>query len=229
MLCSDQKNCEHCASNYHSFFSDLPLAESGVLHLEKKTVAFKKGELIFQEGSRPRGLFCIQEGKVKIVQTGPDGKEIILHLANNANIMGHRAILGNDTYSCSAYAIEDCTVCFIPRNTFIELVEKNSKLAFQIIQLLARELKESEEKTTIIAQSTSREKIIKSLILLADCYGFEEDNKTLNVIVSREELANMSGTTRETATRILSELKEEGRIELIRKKIKFIQSISVYS
>ena len=92
-------------------------------------------------------------------------------------------------------------------------------LSFQILQLLARELKESETKTTIIAQSNSRDRIIQSLNLLIDCYGFESDGKTIDVIVSREELANLSGTTRETATRVLTELKEENWIDLDHKKI----------
>ncbi len=219
MKCDNPINCNECKWKSNSLFRELAETDKEFLFSEKNQLHFKKGQQIFQEGTVPRGLYCIQEGKVKIAQLGNDGKEIILHLAKGSDIMGHRAILGEDTFSCSAYALEDTNICFIPRSTFVQLVKKNTNLSFQILQLLARELKESETRTTIIAQSNSRDKIIQSLNLLIDCYGFEHDGKTIDVIVSREELANLSGTTRETAIRVLTELKDEHLIDLDHKKI----------
>lgn len=215
-------NCSTCAARAHSIFKELKADE---LHqLEQKTTCnqYTKGAIIFNEGAYPRGLFCVQSGKVKLSQIGADGKEQIVHLAHDGDIMGYRAILGADTYSCSAWALEDSKVCFIPKTAFNELVENNSKLTLQIVHLLSDELKEAERKITNTAQQPVKNRIAQALLALKKNYGMDVDNTTINVSVKREELANLAGTTRETATRLLYELQEQKIIALAGKKIKII-------
>lgn len=212
-------HCNLCNRKSKSVFCNLGISELDQINQHKVSLSFKKGEEIFKENTYPKGLFCIDKGKVKIIQTGLDGREQILHFAKESDIMGYRAILGDDKYSCSAIAMEDSSICFIPTETFKNLVEKNSSLAVQVIHLLTKELKESETKITNIAQLSVKERISQSIWNLKECYGFEEDNKSLNIQISREELANISGTTRETATRALLELKEDRIVDLIGKKI----------
>lgn len=181
---------------------------------------YKKGEEIFEEGKHPRGLLCVLNGKIKVYQKGVDGKEQIVHLIHDGNIMGHRALFGDDTYSCSAIALEDSKVCFLPKSEFQELITQNGKLTFKIAQLLADELKEAESNITSAAQQSVMDRIAKTLVNLQKHYGYLEDNKTLNIEIKREDLANMAGTTRETATRYLYDLQKEQLISLEGKKIK---------
>ncbi|MFI5148171.1 MAG: Crp/Fnr family transcriptional regulator [Bacteroidia bacterium] len=181
--------------------------------------SYTKGQTIFCEGSYPRGLFCVNDGKIKITQTGVDGKEQIVHLARNADVLGYRALLSGDAYSCSAIAMEDSTICFIPKDAFLFLVEKNSRLGLQLINLLSKELRNTENKLTQIAQRPARERVAQTILLLKECYGFASDGITLNIMISREEIASMSGTTRETAIRVLVKLNAEKVIALKGKKI----------
>lgn len=215
-------NCSACKARFNSIFKELKGEALHELEELKSCKHFHKGEVIFSEGSFPRGLFCVQSGKIKLSQIGADGKEQIVHLANDGDIMGYRAILGEDTYSCSAMALEDSKVCFIPKIQFNSLLENNSKLTLQIVHLLSDELKEAERKITNTAQQPVKNRIAQSLISLIKNYGFEQDQMTINVSIKREELANLAGTTRETATRLLYDLQEQKAIELVGKKIKIL-------
>ena len=86
------------------------------INQSKRWQIFEKGETIFQEAAAPKGIFCIEKGKVKVSQLGLDGKDQILHLAKDGDVMGYRATLSGDIYSCSATAIEQSHICFIPKD-----------------------------------------------------------------------------------------------------------------
>jgi CRP/FNR family transcriptional regulator len=215
-------DCVNCSLRSKSIFSELNTGEAHSLSFSKTCVVYKKGQSVFHEGSYPRGLYCVNSGKIKITQTGYDGKEHIIHLAKDADVMGYRAILSEDKYSCSAVALEESRLCFIPKDVFFSMVEKNSKVALQLIHLFSKELKEAEKKITRTQQPV-KERIAQGLLLLKERYGFENDGSTIDVSVTREEIANISGTTRETAIRALFELKEDKIIGLYGKKIKVLQ------
>ena len=95
-------------------------------------------------------------------------------------------------------------------------------MALEIIHLFSEELKKIESNLTKITQGPVKERIAQSLLLLKNKYGFDSDQATINITIKREELANMAGTTRETATRILYSFQEEKLIQLIGKKIKIV-------
>ena len=216
------KDCNNCVQGSKSIFCALKTEELELINQSKRCQIFEKGETIFQEAAAPKGIFCIEKGKVKVSQLGFDGKDQILHLAKDGDVMGYRATLSGDIYSCSATAIEQSHICFIPKDVFISLVEKNSKLALQIIHLFSKELKKIETNLTKITQRPVKERIAQSLLLLKNKYGVEADEATINITIKREEIANMAGTTRETATRVLYHLQENNVIELLGKKIKII-------
>lgn len=183
---------------------------------------FKKGQPIFAEGAYPHGVYCINSGKVKVTQTGVDGREHIMHLAKDGDVMGYRAVLSGDKYSCSAVALENSSVCFISTKVFIAMVEKDPKLAFKIIHLFSNELKNAERNITDIAQKSVKERLAQGLLLLKESYGLESDNATLNIIMTREDIASIVGTARETVIRLLFELEREGILALNGKKIKML-------
>lgn len=215
-------SCYYCNARFRSVFADLNLDETRDLDFSKNCISYKKGQEIFQEDTYPHGLYCINSGKIKVTQTGPDGREQIVHLAKDGDIMGYRAILGGDKYSCSAKAIEPSNICFIPKSVFLSMIEKNASLAFKIIHLFSDELKTAERTITDLAQKSVKERLAQGILLLKESYGFEEDGCTINVSITREEIASIVGTARETATRLLTELSKEKSIELRGKKIKIL-------
>jgi len=211
--------CNLCAARPDSIFKDLTGEEQKQVDQIKSCQFYKKGELVFQAGSYPRGLYCVQSGKIKVTQRGADGREQIVHLIHDGDVMGHRAIFGEDTFSCSAIAMEDSHICFLPKAALYQMVEKNSKLALKFAHLLADELKEAEHKITHTAQRPVKDRVAEALLILRNSYGVEADGKTINVLVKREDLANLAGTTRESATRFLYALQADGLVELSGKKI----------
>lgn len=215
-------DCYYCNARMQSVFCELNAAEVKALNFAKNCKAYKKGEIIFEEDTYPHGLYCVNKGKIKITQAGIDGREQIIHLAKNGDVMGYRALLSGDKYSCSAVALDDCILCFIPAKTFVQMVEQSPKLALSVIHLFSDELKTAEKAITDIAQKTVKERLAQGILMLNQCYGTEEDGKTINVQITREEIASIVGTARETVTRSLMELNKENIIELEGKKIKVI-------
>lgn len=215
--------CSECDIRLRTVLCDLCKDEVQSLNDTKRNATFKKGQTIFYEDSFPKYLFCVTGGKVKLTQTGIDGKEQIVQLACAGDVIGYRAILCNEKYSGSAVAIEETTACLIPIQLFFSYIRDNHKVAISIIQLFSRELKEAERKLIDITQRTVKERMAHSLLLLKESYGLENDGCTLKINMKREELASLAGTTRETATRILKEMKLKGMIDLIGKKIKIIR------
>lgn len=222
MSCDFTPNCTQCTRESKRIFCALKPEELEIINESKRGQVFEKGEVIFHEAAPPKGIYCIQKGKVKLSQLGLDGKDQILHLATDGDVMGYRATLSGDLFSCSATALEQSHICFIPKEVFISLVGENSKLALEIIHLFSQELKKIETNLTKITQRPVKERIAQSLLLLKNKYGLETDESTINITITREEIANMAGTTRETATRALYHLQEHKVIELLGKKIKIL-------
>lgn len=219
---TEHYSCLQCNSRFRSIFSEAGSIDLALLDSSKTCQTFKKGQTIFEEGNYPHGLYCVNTGKIKVTQTGIDGKEHIVHLSRNGDVMGYRAVLSGDKYSCSAVALDTSSVCFIPTKVFISMVEKDPKLAFKIIHLFSGELKTAERKITDIAQKSVKERLAQGILLLKESYGLEGDNATLNILMTREDIANIVGTARETVIRLLFELNREGVIALEGKKIKIV-------
>lgn len=215
-------NCADCSARCSSIFQQLRPEEWKILDENKTCKKYPKGLGVFTEGSFPKGLFCVREGKIKIGQSGGTGKEQIVHLAKAGDVMGYRALLSEDKYSCSAQVVEEATICFIPKASFQFLVENNPKLTLKIVMLLSNELKEAERKITATAQLPVRNRIAQAILILIDNYGFELDQQSINIVFKRSELADLAGTSRETATRILYQFQEQELIVLNGKKIKIL-------
>jgi CRP/FNR family transcriptional regulator len=124
--------------------------------------------------------------------------------------------------------MEDSHVCFIPREPFYEMVQNNAKLALKIAHLLADELKELEKKVTHSVQSKVRDRVAKGILTLIENYGFNADGQTINVQLKREDLANLAGTSRETATRYLYEFQEAGLLHLEGKRIQVLNHEAIH-
>ncbi len=214
--------CETCGSRHKSIFCSLEMGELALFTASKSCMSFRKGQMIFNEGSHPLGIFCINNGKVKVAHTGQDGKEQIVRMAREGDVLGYRALLSGERYNASAIALDDTEVCFIPREPFFTVLKSSQGLSLQVIRLLATELRKAENTITDLAQKPVRERTAEALLFLKGTYGFEEDGATINVILSREDIANLVGTATETAIRLLSEFKHDKIVEFVGKKIKIL-------
>ena len=200
------------------FFKTLSKEEQEILSYEKSCNFFNRGDIIYHEGNRVGGIYCINKGIIKIFKTGIDGKEQIIRFAQTGNIIGFRSILSNEPACTTSKVIEDATVCYIPAATFLKLIKQNPAFSMSILQLSCKELGDANKFIIDIAQKNVRERLAEILLLLYETFGTNKDN-TLKISLTREELANMVGTATESAIRLLSEFKQDGIIKLNGRKI----------
>lgn len=217
-------SCTEC-TNESKIFCALSELERKELSVNKGSNFYKKGQNIFYQGNHSHGLYCIYSGKVKLSKLGEDGKEQVLRFAKTGDILGYRALLSNESYQATATAMEDCYVCHVPKNNCLGLMEKNSGLSLNIVKQLSHDLRIAEQHLVNIAQKTVKERIAEAMLLMYNTFGFTQDGKTLDVSLSRSEIADIAGTTPETAIRTLSQLNKEGIIKLVGKSIQ-IPSVS---
>ena len=195
-------SCATCQARKNSLFSAN--FDENLSHLEehKSCSYFKKNQPLFIEGSFPRGVYCLNQGKVKVFARGDEGKEQIIHIAKEGEIIGFRAMFSGDMYKVSATALEDANICFISKDDFLDMIDTNPTLRNGIMRELSKELGDRAVFITNMAQKSVRERLAAALIILDDVYSGEQINLT------REDLANFVGTATETLIRLLKDLKE---------------------
>ena len=214
-------SCESCFNEMDSLFLYLTPEETDQLLRRSTPRRLKKGETLYHEGRRINGVYCIGSGIVKIFKTGFDGKEQILMFARKGDIIGYRSVLANELACTTAKMIEDGLLCFIPADLLLEFVKNNTSFSYEIMKMACKELGSANQYITDLAQKSVRERLAEILLHLADKFGINEDT-LLNIILTREELANIVGTATESVIRLLSEFKHSGLIELQGRKIRIL-------
>lgn len=205
----------------NSVFKNLTEDELTLLSFDNEPLFFKKGTIIYKEGSRLTGFYLIKSGIIKIYKTGFDGKEQIIRFAKEQEIIGFRSVLSKELACTTAQVLHHSELYYIPSQILFRLVTSNGKFALDLLQLTCLELEESNNYITDIAQKTVRERLAEVLILLME--KFELDNNNfLQINLTREDIANIVGTATESVIRLLSDLKHEGLIDLVGKKIKIV-------
>ena len=217
---SSNTPCEFCASRKQSLFSSLPESQLCVISEVKNQISHRKGQIVYYEGTKPLGIFCVNAGVIKVYKTASNGKEQILYLAKEGDFLGYHALLGEESYGNSATIIKDAKICFIPKEAFLSSMMKNPDFFRRITKQLSHELGIMEDKLTDASQKSIRERLAFLLLQLANTYGVDGGgHQQIDLILTREEIAGMVGTATESVIRLLSEFKKDGLIDLDGKKI----------
>lgn len=171
-------------------------------------IACKKGQQFIMEGAPVNGLFFMCSGKAKVLKTGIYGKEQILRLVGEGEIVGHRGFGTREKYGISAVAIEDSILCNLTNDIMEKMLHEIPSLTYDLMLFYADELNRSETKVKAFAQMTVREKVIDTLLYMHRKFGTNHKGY-LSIQLSRKEIAEYAGTTVEQVIRILSSLKKE--------------------
>lgn len=214
-------NCDQLAECFSKSFKHLNVEQMNLLFLEEECRLLKRGSVIYSEGDSSRGCYFVYSGILKIFKTGLEGKEQIIRFAKSGEIIGFRSALSQEPACTSSKVIEEAIVYFIPNQTITQLIEKNPAFSIELIKMTCRELGDANSYITDIAQKSVRERLAEVLMHLMETFGLAEDN-TLQISLTREELANMVGTATESVIRLLSEFKNDGLIEIKGRKIKIV-------
>jgi len=192
-----------------------------LLNFQKDFRTYSRGDILYQEGNRISGFFCINSGIIKVYKTGFDGKEQIIRFAKKGEIIAYRSVLTNELACTTAEVIENCQVCFIPSEILTAFIKTNPSYSLELLRLACFELGEANSFITDIAQKTVRERLAEVLLLLIHDFGLDNENY-LNITLTREELANIVGTATESVIRLLSEFKTDKLIDINVRRIKIL-------
>ncbi|MFV5691877.1 Crp/Fnr family transcriptional regulator [Flavobacterium sp. LT1R49] len=210
--------CEQCIVREFSSLKALTKDELLKLSDCKTSHTIKKGEVIFEEGENVNGIYCVKDGICKLTKLSPNGKDHIVKLVTKGELLGQRSMISDEPVNLSAVALEDMEVCFIPKSEVMGYFDKNNQFSMNVMKTICGDLKEADDHMVNLAQKTVKERLAETLLYLHDTFGKNEDN-SLKVQLSRDELASMIGTATESCIRLLSDFNKLGLIELTGKKI----------
>lgn len=183
---------------------------------------YKKGQIIYAEHEEPENLWCLLRGKVKMYKSGIGDREQILRLYRPVQYFGYRAYFAEENYVSSCAALEASTIGSLPMNVVEKLIRGNNDLAMFFIHELSRNLGGSDTKIVNLTQKHIRGRLADALLMLEDNYGLEDDEATLKIYMSREDLANLSNMTTSNAIRTLTSFVAEKLILVDGRRIKIL-------
>lgn len=213
--------CDECGSMLINIFKKLKPEQLNYVINKKTCSSPPKGEIIYEEGSHIYGIYCVQKGIIKIYKTGNEGKEQIIKIAKPGDVFGYRSVINNEPACTSVKVLDDAVLCFLPSSDLYYLLKENADFGIELLQTACNELGEANNYITDIAQKSVKERLAEVLLNLQDEFGIN-DGGILNIVLTREELANLIGTATESVIRLLSEFKSESIIELQGRKIKIL-------
>jgi len=187
----------------------------------KTSLTIKKGENLMTEGNSINGLYCIKDGKCKLTKLNTNGKEQIIKFVKSGDILGHRSILSDEPVGLNVTALEDVHVCFIPKGDILETIKQNTSFSLSLMKNISHQLNAANTSISQMAQKPVKDRLAEILLELEEIFGTDNEG-CIDVVLTREEIANTIGTATESAIRLLSNLKKDGVIDLLGKKIKII-------
>ena len=175
---------------------------------------YRKGAIIVTEGDPGETLFFIKDGAAKVTRAGEDGREVILAFLRPDDLFGELSILDGLERSANVIAIDDSEVYFIERRDFLDLIQRYPALSAQLLQELARRIRASDQQIEFLALGDARSKVFRTLVRIAEDIGLSrgESDVIIGGSLSQQDLADMAGTSRETVSRALKNLEDEGLI-----------------
>ena len=209
--------CEQCIVREFSSLKALNKDELLKIANCKSSYIIKKGEPIFTEGENVNGIFCIKDGVCKLTKLSANGNDQIVKLITKGELLGQRSMISEEPVNLSAIALEDMEVCFIPKTEIMGFFNQNNQFSMNVMKTICGDLKEADDHLVTMAQKNVKQRLAETLLYLYDTFGLEDDN-SLKVKLSREELAGMVGTATESCIRLLSDFNKTGAYRAVRQK-----------
>jgi CRP-like cAMP-binding protein len=206
--------------NSNSAFSNLPdhIKEDVLSQMVVKQ--FKKGQNVFTEGTYPAGIYFIKKGKIKKYKSLNGGREQIIYVCCEGELLGYAAFLSEEWYPDSAAALTDAIIGFISKDKLIRLLDQYDELSKMMMKNLSHEFGVLVNVIATNAQKTVRERVALTLLILYEKYKDNiNENNDVEIVLTRADFANIVGTAVATLVRLLHDFKEEQLIRTQGRKI----------
>ena len=186
---------------------DAVLEEIAGLLIDRK---FPKDAIIFEEGSVGDYMYLIREGQVKVTKMSEDGREKILEILGSGDFMGEMALVDREPRSASIKTTRPCVLLALSRQDFLGLLRENPEISMGIIRELTRRLRETDEQIRGLLFERVEGRTRRILSRMATDPVSSDPNRLTTPPVTHQQLADLVGTSRETITRVVKELKDSG-------------------
>ncbi len=208
-------NCSDCANTIPGFCSGLSYPALQSLNEVSHKSVLPAGAILFVEGQSPRGMFILCSGKVNLSTTSREGKVLILKTAAAGETLGLSAAISGMTYESTAETATPCQLDFVDRKHFLELMQSHSEVGMHTAQYLSRDFQAAyRDIHDLVLTRSSAGKLARLLLSHAPTQGVEAFETRIHSPMTHEEMAQRIGASRETVTRLLSNLKKKRLIRL---------------
>lgn len=226
--CNGCCTCNHkyCAKKV-SLFSSLSDKDLNKVVSLVTQRSFHKGDTIFSEGEIFDKLFIINSGSMKVYKYTKDGKEQILYILKEGEFLGDLNLLKKDTFSFSATALENTNICIIHKDDFDTLMNSNPNISIKVLEYAHDRITSLENLVQTLTTKDVEVRLATLLLNLSKTFGIKT-TKGIEITLSltREDMANFIGVTRETISRKLSHFQNENIIEIFDNKLILIKDMN---
>lgn len=223
MLTLDNYSTESFWLHSDQVFTTLNSTEADYILKSSNVLSVKKGTYLFREGGKPKGIYIVRSGKIKKYKLIPNGGQKIFYLCGQGEVFGYHSLIADISYVDSAMAIEDSEVLFIPKPVFNKVFQGSESFSRMLIRSLASEYSFFVSNLAIMAGKTVKERLAYNLLVLEKKIKHSAPlQKTVDINISRSDLASLVGTAIETLVRLLNDFKQEGLIDKDRKAIRIL-------
>lgn len=217
-----KNDCITCKTKDCSILKECDTYTLNSISTVKLTKTLKKGEKLFSEGDPVQGIYFIKKGFLKVELNGRQGRPLILQIVGQGTLFGHRANSMHPYHPCTVTAASDTQYCYIPSCLFDGIVEKSSVLKKQIINQFLNEIELAEKKSVNLAHKTVREKVAEALLLFARVYDYEKKHQSFLIHFCRQDIADLTGTTKEQISKTLNDFEKEKLVKCSAKKFTYL-------
>lgn len=197
-----------------NLFEEMPMNELEEIDRISNMQPLKKGTTIFTPETNIQALYLLKQGQVRLYRMSENGKQFTVDILGDGNIFGETATFSLSEEQDYAEAMSDVYLCIIGKEEFENLIEQNPKLAIKLIEILSARLKDIYEISEQIALRDVRYRVLSLLLKLSEKFGKRSKEwQTIDVKITHHDIATMVGSSRETVSSIISQLKKEGIIK----------------
>jgi len=196
---------------------------TNLLSDKKQHITVPKKHSAYTQGSYPNALYFVIKGKIKTTRANSLGNELITGMHAEGDFFGYTDLLEDAPYNESAIALEDTELATIPKDDFFALIYHNRDVANKFIKMLSNNVLEKEERLLNLAYSSVRRRVAEALLFLQNTYQ-KESTDNFSMAITRDDLSDLVGASKETVIRTLSDFKEEGIVQISGSTITLIKT-----
>ncbi len=208
--------CPICPVRSAGYFCDFSIATLQDFQRIKRTLKYTRGTRLFLQGQKPRGVFMVCQGRLKLSMSSLEGKTLILRVVRAGEIVGLGCTLSGARHEFTAEALDDCRLSFVDRQNFRQFIRQHNDACARVIQQLASKCTAARNRVRSLVFSRTAESRLARVLLDWSTADSESIDQAKSVMppLSHETIAELIGTSRETATRLLKKLKRREIVEV---------------